>query len=190
MHRLTDEIEQLPEIVATEREAIFEGIDERLQHADRTLANVRGALDGASEFVDSLEPLGNSLKETLQTGQDLFARFDAWNRWKEEIRPRPRPFDIREYEQAVKEVAQAMERTNEMLTRTEHLLDSPELADRMQHVNESIDERIATAADQSRVVIDAFFWRAFALLVVLFVLLLLYRLTVFLFLRERKNMTN
>ena len=189
MHRLSGAIEQLPANVATEREAILKGIDERLQHADSTIANVRNALDEASEFADSLKPLGNSLEQTVETGQDMFARFDAWNRWKAEIRPRSRPFDIREYEQTFKEVTHAMERTNEMLTRTEHLLDSPQLEDRIQLVNESIGEHIETAADQSQVVINAFFWRACALLVVLFMLLILYRLIVFLFLRDR-NTTN
>ena len=189
IHQLTDQIEQLPANVATEREAILKGIDERLQHADSTIANVRNALDEASEFADSLKPLGNSLEQTVETGQDMFARFDAWNRWKAEIRPRSRPFDIREYEQTFKEVTHAMERTNEMLTRTEHLLDSPQLEDRIQLVNESIGEHIETAADQSQVVINAFFWRACALLVVLFMLLILYRLIVFLFLRDR-NTTN
>ncbi len=185
IHRLTDQIEQLPANVATERKAILHGVDERLQHADKTIANVRDALDQANGFADSLIPLSNSLKQALHTGQELFARFDAWDRWKTEIRPRP--FDIREYEQAVEEVTHATEHMNELLTRTEQLLDSPELEDRMQHVNESVDGRIATAADQSQVVMDAFFWRAFALLLVLFVLLILYRLIVFLFLRDRKT---
>lgn len=79
-----------------------------------------------------------------------------------------------------------MESTNEMLTRTEHLLDSQKLENSMQDINKSVDERIETAADQSQVVIDAFFWRACALLVVLFILLILYRLIVFL-LRNRKE---
>ncbi len=187
IHRLTNEIEQLPANVATEREAILKGIDERLQHADSTISNVRGALDEANDFADSLKPLSKSLTQTLQTAQDLFGRFETWDRWKSEIRPRP--FDIRDYERTVKEVAHATKRMNELLIRTEHLLDSPELEDRMQRVNESVDERIVTAADQSQVVIDAFFWRAFALLVVLFMLLILYRVIVFLFLRER-NTTN
>ncbi|MFO7958075.1 MAG: hypothetical protein R6X33_13365, partial [Candidatus Brocadiia bacterium] len=102
---------------------------------------------------------------------------------------RSRPFDIREYEQAVKEVTKAAKHMDELLKRTEHLLGSPELENRMQDVNESVDESITTAADQSQVVLDAFFWRAFALLVVLFILLILYRLIVFLFLRDR-NTTN
>ncbi len=69
----------------------------------------------------------------------------------------------------------------------EHLLDSPGLDNRMQEINESVDERIQTAADKSQVVLDAFFWRVLALLVVFFVLLLLYRLIVFLLLRDRKT---
>ncbi len=185
IHRLTQEFEQLPANVAREREAILKGVDERLQNADKTIANVRGALDEADGFADSLKPLINSLKEMLQTAGDLFARFDTWDRWKTDVRERP--FDIREYEQAVKEVTKATKRMDELLKRTEHLLGSPELENSMEDVNESVDESITKAAGQSQIVIDAFFWRACALLVVLFVLLILYRLIVFLFLRDRKT---
>lgn len=185
IHRLTDEIEQLPEDVATEREAILEGVDERLQHADKTIANVRDALDAAEGFADSLKPLSTSLNQTLQTGQELFARFDAWSR--SEGESQSRPFDIREYEQTVKEVTHATEHMNELLIRADRLLGSPELEDRIQGVNESVDGRIVTATDQSQVVMDAFFWRTCALLVVLFTLLFLYRLMVFLFLRNGKT---
>lgn len=185
IHRLTDEIEQLPANVATERKAILRGVDERLQHADRTIANVRGALDEANEFTDSLLPLSSSLQQTLQTGDDLFTRFDALGPRQTEVGSSP--FDIREYGQTFKEVTQAMERTNEMLTSMQHLLDSPELEDMMQNVNESVDEHLVTAADESQVVLDAFFWRAFALLILLFTLLILYRLIVFRFLRDRKT---
>lgn len=187
IHRLTDEIEQLPANVATEREAILEGVDERLQHADSTVANVRATLDEAHGFADSLILLSESIDQTLQTGEDLFARFDARSRAKAE--GRSRPFDVREYEQAAKEVTHAAEHMNELLLRTERLLDSPALEDRMQQVNGSVDERITTVADQSQVVIDAVFWRACALLVVLFTILILYRSIVFLFLRGR-NTTN
>jgi phage shock protein A len=187
IHRVTDQIEQLPANVVTEREAILKGVDERLQNADKTIANVRGALDQADGFADSLKPLIDSLEQMLQTAGDLIAHFDAKDQSKTESRSRP--FDIREYEQAVKEVTKAAKHVDALLKRTEHLLGSPELENRMQDVNESVDESITTAADQSQIVIDAFFWRACALLVVLFVLLILYRLIVFLFLRDR-NTTN
>lgn len=185
IHRLTDQLEQLPENVAAEREAILTGFDDRLQQANGTIANIRGALDEADEFIDSLKPLSESVEQTLQTGDDLFTRFDAWDRWKTDIRPRP--FDIREYEQTVNELTRAAERMNKMLARTEHLLDSPELEDRMQEVNESVDGRITTAANESQVVMDAFFWRVCALLVVVFALLILYRLVVLLFLQDRNT---
>jgi len=184
-HRLTDSLEQLPENVAAEREAILTGIGERLQQANGTIANIRGALNEADEFTDSLKPLSESVEQALQTGDDLFTRFEAWDRWKTDSRPRP--FDIREYEQTVNEVTRAAERMNKVLARTEHLLGAPKLEDRMQAVNESIDGRITTAADESQVVMDAFFWRVCALLVVLFALLILYRLIVFLFLRDRNT---
>jgi hypothetical protein len=182
VHSVTDQIEQLPANIAAERQAILTGIDDRLQRADTTIANVQAAIEEANTFVASLKPAGESLNEVLTTADTLFARYAALDRSKagnERL-----PFDIREYEQTAKEVKLATERMNELLTTTEHLLGSPELRHGMQEVNDSVDGLIMTVADQSQVVMNAFFWRVCALLVVLFALLILYRLISFLLMRN------
>ncbi|MFO7962660.1 MAG: hypothetical protein R6U50_01950 [Desulfobacterales bacterium] len=182
VHSVTDQIEQLPANIAAERQAILTGIDDRLQRADATISNVRATLDEANIFVASLEPVGESLNEMLTTADTLFARYTALDQSK--TGNEGRPFDIREYEQTAEEVTLAVKRMDELLTTTEHLLKSPELRHGIQEVNDSVDGLIMTVADQSQVVMNAFFWRASALLGVLFVMLILYRIISFLLMRK------
>jgi hypothetical protein len=185
MHSVTDQIERLPANIAAERQAILTGLDDRLQRADATIANVRAALDEANTFVASLTQAGESLNEMLTTADTLFARYAALDRSK--TGNEGHPFDIREYEQTAKEVTLAVESMNELLTATEHLLGSPELRHGMQEVNDSVDGRIMTVADQSQVVMNAFFWRVCALLGVLFTMLILYRVISVLLMRNREK---
>ncbi|MFO7622103.1 MAG: hypothetical protein R6W81_12685, partial [Bacteroidales bacterium] len=182
VHSVTDQIERLPANIAAERQAILTGLNDRLQRADATIANVRAALYEANTFIASLKPAGESLNEMLTTADTLLARYAASDRSK--TGDEWHPFDIREYEQTAKEVTLAAERMNELLTTTEHLLGSPDLRHGMQEVNDSVDERIMTVADQSQVVMNAFFWRVCALLGVLFAMLILYRVISFLLMRN------
>ncbi len=173
LNRLSDQVELLPTTIAAERQAILAGLDDLLRSSDATIVNVSETLDKGHELVALLEPAGDSLRETLDAGHRLFARFDAWDRWKTEVRPRPA--DIREQTEALKELATAAERLNEMLTTSDDLLGSPEWEIRIDEASQLADGRITLMADQSRMVLNAFFWRAVALMGVLFILLILYR---------------
>ncbi len=269
MHSVTDQIEQLPANIAAERQAILAGIDDRLQDADATIANVKATIDGANTLVTSLKQAAEPLNEMLTTADTLYARhaasassktgkegqaFDireyeqmansvtlaaeemnellttadalyarhaasAPSKTGKEGQPfdireyeqmaknvtlavegmnellttadtlytrhaasapsktgkEGQAFDIREYEQMAKNVTLAVEEMNELLTGVENLIGSPDFEHGMQEVNDSVDERIMTLANQSKVVMNAFFWYACALLGVLFVMLILYQ---------------
>jgi tRNA U34 5-methylaminomethyl-2-thiouridine-forming methyltransferase MnmC len=185
VHTVTDQIERLPANVAAEREAILTGLDDRLQRADATIADVRAALDEANTFVASLTQAGESLNEMLTTADTLLARHAALDRSK--TGNEGHPFDIREYEQTAKEVTLAAERINELLTATEDLLGSPDWRHGMQEVTDSVDGRIMMVADQSQVVMNAFFWRVCALLGVLLAMLIFYRVISLLLMRNREK---
>lgn len=185
VHRVIDQIERLTANIGAQRQAILTGLDDRLQRADATIANVRAALDEANTFVASLKPAGESLNEMLTTADTLFARYAALDRSK--TGNEGHPFDIREYEQTAKEVTLAAEEMNELLTATDHLLGSPDLRHGMQEVNDSVDGRIMTVADQSQVVMNVFFWRVCALQGVLFAMLILYRVISFLLIRNESG---
>ena len=185
LHSVTDQIEQLPANIAAERQAILTGIDDRLQRADATIANVQATIEEANKFVAALKPAGESLNEMFTTVDSLFFRDAALDQ--SETGNEGHPFDIREYEQTAKEVKLAADRLNELLSTTEHLLGSPELKHGIQEVNDSVDGRIMTATDQSQVVMNAFFWRICALLGLLFAMLILYRVISLLLMRRRDS---
>ncbi|MGM0416692.1 MAG: hypothetical protein ACQEQK_07045 [Thermodesulfobacteriota bacterium] len=182
MHSMTNQIEQLPANIAAERKAFFSGLDERLLGADETIANVRATLDEANDFSASLKPVVRSLNKMLSTTDTLFARYVALDQSK--MGNKGDTFNIGEYEQTAKEITLAAEEMNNLLTTAEHLLGSPELRHGMQDVNDAVDGRIITVSDQSQVVMNAFFWRVCALLGVLFVMLILYRVISLLLIRH------
>jgi phosphate transport system substrate-binding protein len=174
VHRLTDQAEQLPRIVANERQAIVAAVDERAQRVDETLSRVRGIIADANMLATSVGTTGSALGETLKTGDGLFTRFDAWDRWST-TQPAHRAFDIREYTQGAKELAVAVATVNDSLKSSNDLLGSPEWGRRIREVNESADARMKVASEQSQVVVNATFVRACLAMALLFVLLVLNR---------------
>ena len=182
IHRLTDQVEQLPKNVAAERQALVAALDERLNRADATVANVRATLREANQVATALGPVGDSLKEALKTADTLFARYDAWDRWTPAAGSRP--FDIREYTEYTKELAVTADKVNDVLKSSNELLGSPEWNRRIQQVNESADERVRKAVEQSRQVVNNFFWRAYAALGILFVMLVICLATAFVLMRR------
>ena len=86
------------------------------------------------------------------------------------------PFDVREYNQGVKEFAAAIDQMNLMLKSSDQLLSSPEWDSKIRQLGDSADNRIRMAAEQSRVVTDRMFLQLYIALGVLFALLILYRL--------------
>jgi hypothetical protein len=182
IHRLTDQVQQLPKNVAAERQALVAALDERMTQADATVTNVRAALREAKELATSLGPAGDELKETVKTADALFGRFDSWDRWR--TAAGSRPFDIREYAEVMKDLAVTAGKVDDVLKSSNELLGSPEWNRRIEQVNQSADERVRKALDQSRQVVDNFFWRAYAALGILFVLLVICLVTAFVLMRR------
>src|SRR4051794_1364438 len=81
IHRLTDQAEQLPTNVAHERQAILEALDDRMDRADATVANVKSVVSDANALVASMGPTSNSMNDMLKTADGLFGRYDTWSRW-------------------------------------------------------------------------------------------------------------
>jgi hypothetical protein len=159
-HQLTEQVEQLPKNVAAERQAIL------------------AALTEANGVVTSLGRTSDSLNEMLKTADGLIARYDSVDR------KSSRPFDIREYTEAIKELAVAVGKMNDMLKSSNELLGSSEWDLRIQQVSQSADERIKMAAEQSQRVVNDAFWRAYAALGFLFVMFILCLATAFVLIRR------
>jgi phosphate transport system substrate-binding protein len=174
VHRLTDQVERLPANVAAERGALLAALDVRAKAVDETLNRVRAVIGDAKALVDSVALAGGAFRETLKTGDGLFTRFDAWDRWSN-ARPDHRPFDVREYTQGAKELAAAATGVNESLKSSSELLGSPAWARRIEEVNRLADGRIRVASEQSQLLVRATFVKATLTIGAFFALLILYR---------------
>jgi hypothetical protein len=184
MHRMAEQAEQLPKNVAAERQALVTALDERMKQADATIAGVKSALDEAKEVLASVGPVSDSLKEMFKTANILFARHESGDKGTTAAAPASRPFDIREYTEAMKELATTAGQVNEVLKSSNDLLRSPEWDRRVEQVSTSADERVRRAVKESQQVVNDFFWRVYAALSVLFVLLIICLGTAFVLMRR------
>jgi hypothetical protein len=182
VNRLADQVEQLPKNVAAERQALLTALDERMNRADVTIATARAALSDANLLVTSLWLASDSLKETFEVADTLFARYDSWDR--RSTTAGSRPFDIREYTEAMKELTAAAGKVNEVLKSSNELLGSSEWDRRVRQVSESADERVKKAVEQSQQVVNHFFWQAYVAFAVLFVMVIICLATAFVLMRR------
>jgi hypothetical protein len=173
VHRLTDQVEQLPAHLAAEREAILAAVDSRMAVADATFANLDKVIAESKSLVASMEPASKSLDQMLQTATGLFSRFDEWDRWT--VAHESRQFDIREYTELVQQSAETAKRVSELLESSNALLASHEWGVRIDEWNRSADGRIDAAAGKTQLLLDQFFRRLYVAIGVLFVALVCYR---------------
>lgn len=184
VHRLTDQVEQLPKNVAAEREAILSALEDRKEGLEGTLINVRAVLTDANELTTSLGQTGDSLNEMLKTADALLARYDTLDSGSGAATQPSRPFDIREYTEGVKELGGSAEKINDMLKSSNELLGSSEWDSRIQQVSQSADGRMKMAAEQSQLVVNSFFRRVYVVLGALFAMVILCLVVAFLLMRR------
>jgi hypothetical protein len=170
LNRLTDQAGQLPAIVADERKALLSAYDARKPGLDETLAGVKAALAEANG-------LALTLNDMLKTAGVLAAQVQKPQNGPPA--PPSRPFDIREYSDAVKELAVTLGKVDDVLKTSNTLLGSAEWDHRIQAVNQSVDERMKVASERSRQLADLIFLRVYLAIVFLFVLLLVLLLIAF-----------
>jgi len=164
--------------VDTLKEDIFNALDDRMKQADATVANVRATVSEVNAVVTSLGQTSNSLNAMLKTADGLIARYDSVDR------KSSRPFDIREYTEALKELAVTAGKMNDLLKSSNELLGSSEWDRRIQQVSQSADERMKMAAEQSQRVVYEAFWRVYAVIGILFAMFILCLVAVFLVIRR------
>ena len=162
----------------TMKEDLFIALDDRMKQADAMVTNVRAVISEANDLVVSMGPTSQSLNEMFKSATGLVARYDSMDS------KLSRPFDIREYTEAVKELALAAGKMNDMLKSSSELLGSSEWDRRIQQVSQSADERIKLAAEQSQQVVHDAFGRVNVAIGILFALFVLCLAAVFLVVRR------
>jgi small-conductance mechanosensitive channel len=188
MNRLTDQVEDLPENIAAERQAIVAILDERKDLFGDTLSELRGVLSDANMAATTLDQASRSLDEMLVRATAFISLF---------IRPDdassttpPHPFDIREYTVAAESLTVAANKINDMLRSSEALIGSSEWDHRLQQVNDSADDRMRMAAKQSEQVLHDIFWRACVVVGMLCATVIVCLALALLILRRRRGRKN
>ena len=174
LHRLTDQFEKLPAHVAAERQATLDALHDSFLSADATIGSVREALADTNRLVEAIDAVVGPLDAMFRTADTVVERLTPSDRPREGVQSDPP--DIRDYTEAATQLTVAADRVDNTLTTLSNLIKAPDWEVRLQQMNELADGRIMMAAEQSKGVLDAMLWRAFILLGVLFVMLMLFRL--------------
>lgn len=174
LHRLADEVAQLPTRIAAEREAVLAAVDSRIAEVDAAVARVGTTAGELRSLVESLEPALRALDRLLVTSDAVLARYDAFCRFA--VDNHLPPFDVREYTEAAQQVATASRDLNALVQATDALLGSPQWRARVEDLSRSADGRIENAAAESRLLVEDLFRRIYFALGGLFVVLVCYRL--------------
>jgi hypothetical protein len=167
--------ETLPARVAEERAAVVKLAEEHEKALGKIAGDVRATAADARLLVKETEVLLGSARETIQAADGLAKRFDTQGQ--------ARPFDVREYIQALQAATKAIAETQALLKESGALLESPAWTKRVDEVSKAAHDRMSHAADEARRITDYITIRAAGLMVLGLVLALLYR---FLSPRERK----
>jgi hypothetical protein len=152
--------EDVPNIVKSEREAIFAELDRRQKDIDGALADVktiandaRLATDNVQRTLDGVAPTLKDVQATLDAAQPTLAAVERLAATSERMLgkvaemsgppdPNAKPFDIAEYRGALADATAALVEANKALDRGESLAASSAIKGIIQEVTHATEERI------------------------------------------------
>ncbi len=164
VNRVTAVAEKLPQTIAAERAAIFEEVRQREPVVSRILNEARITAAKAHELSTSGERLTQNLNETTQGLNTTIASLDAFLT-KQSKGASSEPFRIEPYAKAASDLNQTVAGVNQALLSSQSLVDA-----------KPWKSALADADVLAQARIDQVFWRAAALMVLFFGLLVTYRL--------------
>jgi uncharacterized protein YoxC len=160
--RLTEDI---PRIIASEREAVFAEIDRMQDDVRSSLAEVRviaeearAATADVRAVVDGVAPALGEAQKTLDAAQPTLAAVERLSQTSERIlgkvaemsgppNPDAKPFDIAEYRGALTDATATLAEANTLIERGESLASSPAVRGVIDEVTEATEQRIASLED-------------------------------------------
>ena len=135
--RLTDEI---PELIAREREAVFIEIDRRHEDIDATLGRVQVIVERTAPVVSDVNRLAETSERMLDKVAELVAA--GGGSPPDPDAPPPKPFDIADYERVLVEASTTLREANALAEKGESLAGSPALRGLIDEVTAATQERI------------------------------------------------
>jgi hypothetical protein len=174
-------VEQLPQTIAKERAALFDGIQGKEGMINNVFGQYRVALADTNKLTgsvmnvaDSANQLMGTLKETtlvLNSTLDTYGRVFPKD-------PNAKPFEIEEYTKTLLALTTALKEANQLINTTGDLLGSPKLQQPLAQINAATTQQLDNVTSRSARILDQAFWRGVALIIVFFILLTIYRLLV------------
>jgi hypothetical protein len=148
-------IEQVFERLQQEREAVFDRLDQENSELNSTLAALRETIRSGEEMLRIAEPTANAANE-------LMLSIERFREPRERTEPAGRPFDITEYTATAEALSDTIQRTNEALRAFEDVLASPAWNER----NEQLDSTLDGMTTRTEALLDRAFARGVALVAI------------------------
>ena len=150
---------------------------------------MRSTITDADTLVSSMGRTSISVNEMLKTADSLIARFDkpdtiSTTQSTQVTQAESHHFDIRDYTEAIQELAVTVEKVNDVIKSSDELLKSSGWDRRIDQVNLSADDRMKMASTQSQLLVKEVFRGIYFAIGFLFAMLILYRVITFLFARR------
>jgi uncharacterized protein YoxC len=184
VHNLSETVDTLandvPKLISSEREAVFAEIDRRQKDVDAALEQVKtiaadaraateqvkATLDGTGPLLADVQRTASSLQPTLEAVQKLAETSDRIVARVAEIKgppvepdpnaPPPKPFDIAEYQETLRQATITLESANELLSKGDSLSRSPALRETIDEFTRATEERIRSVESA----LDRLIWKA------------------------------
>jgi len=157
--------ESLPAKMAEERAIILKTMEEREKSIGAITRDVRATAADVKEIVKDTQVLLKESEATIKAADELVTKLSPPGSSKDS-----RPFDIREYAQAIKDSVLAVHETKA-------LLESSAWTTRVSEVNQAAQNRVLHASGEVRALVDYLFWRTIVLIALIFGLAFAYRMT-------------
>lgn len=159
----------IPQLVKSEREAVFAEVDRRQKDIDASLAKVKeitadatAATASVNEAMGRVEPILQEVQATSRALEPTLAAVERLAETSERMlgkvadmkgpepavdpsAPPPKPFDIVEYERTLAEATRALVEANKALERGEAFAQSPAIQSLIDEVTKATEERIESA---------------------------------------------
>jgi hypothetical protein len=160
--------EAMPAKVAEERAIILKEIEERHKTVAEIAKDARAAVADVKEIAKDGHALLKETEGIVKAADSLIGKLAPPPPPREGTKE-PHPFDIREYTETIREGLTA-------LREMRGLLESSAWTLRLSEVDQAAQSRITQSSAEARNLVDAVFWRVAALIGLLFVLGMAYRL--------------
>ncbi|HEX3357341.1 MAG TPA: hypothetical protein VHS31_10260 [Tepidisphaeraceae bacterium] len=153
VHTLVQRIDQLPNDITAQREALFKDLDQHQPMLTDLIEHSRGAVNDINATVKSTD---ETLQHMKETSDSLRQTLQQWDLMRTKYTSEPpstepsRPFDITEYDRTAQSLDRTAKSLNELLKSSDALMGSAQLTERVNQVDSLAQARIQQAISESK----------------------------------------